>query len=126
MTSIEREKALHAVESVGEMFRRAPDDEPFVRAMEEAGRKNTWFTRDNVLYAARQWGEALTGPNLARWTGKYPLAAKKKDVLLVLAGNIPLVGLHDILCHDKTVEGRYGAYLVRYGFFTGGRTLVGG
>lgn len=109
MTSIEREKALHAVESAGEMFRLAPDDEPFVRAMEEASRKNTWFTRDNVLYAARQWGEALTGPNLAQWVGKYPLATQKKDILLVLAGNIPLVGLHDILCtylsgHRATIK----------------------
>ena len=109
MTLQEREKAIAAVARTGEMFRSAPDNELFSRAMGEAGQKNTWFTRDNVLYAARQWGKALTAPNIARWIGKYPLASQKKDVLLVLAGNIPLVGLHDILCaylsgHRTTVK----------------------
>lgn len=109
MTIQEREKAIAAVARAGEMFRITPDNALFSRALEEAGQKNTWFTRDNVLYAARQWGEALTAPNITRWIGNYPLAAQKKDVLLVLAGNIPLVGLHDILCaylsgHRATVK----------------------
>lgn len=109
MTLQEREKAIAAVARAGEMFRSAPDNTLFSRALEEAGQKNTWFTRDNVLYAARQWGETLTPSRIAGWAGKYPLPGQKKDVLLVLAGNIPLVGLHDILCaylsgHRTTIK----------------------
>ncbi len=61
--------------------------------------KNGWFTKENVLYALRTWGEILTDINLSNWLSKYDLKKNNpKKVAIVMAGNIPLVGFHDFLC----------------------------
>lgn len=61
-------------------------------------RRNGWFTEENVRKALKSFGDALTEENLHRWLKKYPdRKAQGKKVGLVLAGNIPLVGFHDIL-----------------------------
>ena len=60
---------------------------------------NSWFTENEVLYCLQSWSEALSHSNLTTWLAKYKFEEKSpKRVGLVLAGNIPLVGLHDIIC----------------------------
>ncbi len=60
---------------------------------------NGWFTRDNVLHAYRSWGNALTRANLDKWLNAYTFTIKtSKNIGLIMAGNIPLAGLHDMLC----------------------------
>ena len=59
---------------------------------------NGWFTRENVVFALKQWSEALTGKNLDQWLDPYDLSEiKPKTVGIIMAGNIPLVGFHDFL-----------------------------
>jgi hypothetical protein len=59
---------------------------------------NGWFTRENVLFAFKQWGIILTRENLETWLASYDLKKNKtKQVALIMAGNIPLVGFHDFL-----------------------------
>jgi hypothetical protein len=60
---------------------------------------NAWFTPENVGKAVHSIGKMLNHNELATWLGHYhlPEVAPKK-VGLILAGNIPLVGFHDILC----------------------------
>lgn len=59
---------------------------------------NGWFTNDNVRYALKSWSEALTAENINNWISCYDLSKNShKRVALVLAGNIPLVGFHDLL-----------------------------
>ena len=59
---------------------------------------NGWFTEENVLFAFKSWGEALTTDNLNQWTSKYKFNENKpKTVAIIMAGNIPLVGFHDFL-----------------------------
>ncbi|MCW1952738.1 MAG: acyl-CoA reductase [Flavobacteriia bacterium] len=62
-----------------------------------AGHKNGWFTRENVLFAMEQWGALLTETTLKNWLGQYPKANKQPTVFIIMAGNIPLVGMHDFL-----------------------------
>jgi hypothetical protein len=66
--------------------------------LELAERKNSWFTKDTLEFSIRQWAEALTVANLTNWTQKYHLEhMTTKTVALITAGNLPLVGFHDVL-----------------------------
>lgn len=57
---------------------------------------NGWHTPDQVRFALRAWGNALSAENLNQWLSKYDLpVANPKTVAVVMAGNIPLVGFHD-------------------------------
>ena len=61
---------------------------------------NAWFTPESVLQAVTSIGKMLNPKSLREWLDKYPLPQNKpsKKVGLILAGNIPLVGFHDVLC----------------------------
>lgn len=60
---------------------------------------NVWFTADNVEKALLSIGEMLSEDSLNTWLNKYEdKGIFDKYVGLVLAGNIPAVGFHDILC----------------------------
>ncbi|WP_396153683.1 acyl-CoA reductase [Flavobacterium sp.] len=59
---------------------------------------NNWFTPDNVYFSISSWAEALTENNINQWLSAYTFIEKEpKNVGLILAGNIPLVGFHDFL-----------------------------
>jgi hypothetical protein len=61
---------------------------------------NAWFTRESVLKAVAATGHMLNEQDIAKWLGLYPADGEQppKKVGLILAGNIPLVGFHDVLC----------------------------
>ena len=61
---------------------------------------NGWFTEENVRHAFASWGNLLNTEAISAWLSPYPELATAREVRtvgLVLAGNIPLVGLHDVL-----------------------------
>ncbi|MBU3681312.1 MAG: acyl-CoA reductase [Flavobacterium sp.] len=59
---------------------------------------NGWFTTDQVQFAIGSWADALTQANLDQWLAPYQIPVHTpKTIGLVLAGNIPLVGFHDLL-----------------------------
>jgi hypothetical protein len=70
-----------------------------VAALEKANHGNGWFTEDNLQFALQSWSNALTISALERWTANYsiPDVQQPKTIAIVMAGNIPLVGLHDML-----------------------------
>jgi len=61
---------------------------------------NAWFTPESVLQAVTSIGKMLNRRQLSTWLDKYSIEENKqaKRVGLILAGNIPLVGFHDVLC----------------------------
>lgn len=69
------------------------------RAIRLAEEQNGWFTKENILFALRQWGEALGEPPLKNWLSQYGISQKssQKTIAIIMAGNIPLVGFHDFL-----------------------------
>ena len=72
--------------------------EGFKHQMKIAQEKNSWFTKDNILFAIQSWSAALTKNNLEAWTSKNEFPIKTpKTIAIVMAGNIPLVGFHDFL-----------------------------
>jgi hypothetical protein len=50
----------------------------------------------------KAWGLALAAENVEKWLGQYPSLKPEnpspKTIGIVMAGNIPLVGLHDLIC----------------------------
>jgi hypothetical protein len=59
---------------------------------------NGWYTSENVYFSIQSWATALTEENLDKWLSAYTLEINEpKNVGLILAGNIPLVGFHDFL-----------------------------
>ena len=64
--------------------------------------QNGWFTEENVRHAFAAWGAALRPGAIERWTAAYPELGSERTaprtIGLILAGNIPLDGLHDVLC----------------------------
>ena len=59
---------------------------------------NGWFTQENIHFAFKNWGEALTQENLNQWVLKYSFNdSEPKTIAIIMAGNIPLVGFHDFL-----------------------------
>ncbi len=63
-------------------------------------KENPWFTRENVLKAVQGIASAyLNEKALSELISNYNLPVSKPKVIgLVLAGNIPLVGIHDVIC----------------------------
>ena len=59
---------------------------------------NPWFTPENVTLQIQQFGDLLQSENLSRWLAGYTFDDSEKTVGLITAGNIPLVGFHDIIC----------------------------
>lgn len=62
--------------------------------------QNGWFTPDSIDLALSALGGALTESGLRSWAQQYafPEEESSSKVGLILAGNLPLVGWHDILC----------------------------
>lgn len=62
---------------------------------------NQWFTKGNQRMAIEAIAtNMLKGPKLEQWLQRYEINTPEapQKVGLVLAGNIPLVGFHDLLC----------------------------
>lgn len=73
----------------------------FKTLIERERHHNGWFTPKNVQSAFRSMGESMTEKKMKRWLAAYPTLEEtrsERNVGLVLAGNIPLVGFHDVLC----------------------------
>ncbi|SEH96658.1 Acyl-CoA reductase (LuxC) [Paenimyroides aquimaris] len=68
------------------------------RLMDQLHESNSWFKRPQLEFAFKSWSNALTQENLDKWLAPYDLSNEKlKTIGLILAGNIPMVGFHDVL-----------------------------
>ncbi|AFJ90912.1 acyl-CoA reductase [Blattabacterium sp. (Blaberus giganteus)] len=60
---------------------------------------NHWFRIEDLLITFHQWGETLKKEKLECWINQYSFAINKsKKILVIMPGNIPMVGFHDLLC----------------------------
>lgn len=60
---------------------------------------NGWFTSKNIRRSLSAICDNLKSEKLAAWTDSYAIPVeKKKNVSIIMAGNIPLVGFNDFLC----------------------------
>ena len=92
-----------AIELFSALGRRLADfggDAPTQEVAERACRANGWFTPADVRRAvAAIADDMLRRDRLETWLAPYPVpVAVPRRVLVVMAGNIPLVGFFDLLC----------------------------
>ncbi|RKS97985.1 acyl-CoA reductase [Chryseobacterium defluvii] len=72
-------------------------DLEFELLLKKSEMENPWFTIENQKFALKQWADLLTEENVKNWLQEYSVSKISKRVGLILAGNIPLVGLHDVI-----------------------------
>lgn len=73
------------------------DNAGFASLLEKSQIENPWFTVENQRFALQQWADLLTEENIGNWLKEYRISKISKRVGLILAGNIPLVGFHDVM-----------------------------
>ena len=77
------------------------DDDATRAVIDSACRANGWFTPADIRRAVRAIAcDMLQREKLEAWLADYPAlpVAEPRRVLVVMAGNIPLVGFFDLLC----------------------------
>lgn len=93
-----REEFLAALPALRTVISRhlAPDDELIWRA----GGQNPWFTPEFTQAALHAIANDLLDEAACRdWLSRYPeIPLTPQRIGLVLAGNLPLVGFHDVFC----------------------------
>ncbi|MDG1439932.1 MAG: acyl-CoA reductase [Flavobacteriales bacterium] len=71
----------------------------FKSVIKKASQVNQWFTEEMIYLALKNWSFNLSESNLKKWLSNYDLLEKpNKNMFIICAGNLPLVGFHDILC----------------------------
>lgn len=97
---MELQERIQLMSEIGKHL--ASDDANWLAAKERASRENPWFIPVFIDHAVTQICQQFLQPQqLQTWAAQYGLAAinpTPKTVGLVTAGNIPLVGFHDLLC----------------------------
>ncbi|TXG39414.1 acyl-CoA reductase [Seonamhaeicola maritimus] len=82
----------------------------FKHQLKLAQEHNGWFSQENIKFALKSWSDALTKESLNKWISAYNFDnVSPKQVAIIMAGNIPLVGFHDFLSvlisgHDVLVK----------------------
>ena len=89
---------IHAFSALGKKLKSLTEDEltPLIR---RSSVENPWFTSESIRNAIEGVSYMLEKDKLTAWTDKYTLDPEVPKVVgIVMAGNIPLVGFHDLLC----------------------------
>lgn len=90
------EQRIIAFQKLGQ-FLNTISKEDFETLALSARNENPWFTEKNVRLAIDAVCRFLSPSDLQQWLAKYTEPKLPKTVALVTAGNIPLVGFHDVL-----------------------------
>ncbi|MEZ4843863.1 MAG: acyl-CoA reductase [Bacteroidia bacterium] len=93
---LSKEEIIAAFAELG--YRLRPENPNIQWPKEQAYLANNWFTDDNLNYCLANWQLALSQEKIETWLADVIPTQHPKMVGIVMAGNIPLVGLHDLLC----------------------------
>ena len=91
----------HVLSKLGIWFREKAHTESELLRLAEAN--NGWFTKESVAKSFQSHGDSLRDAAVEKWFKAYQLpdvihADSGKRIGIIMAGNLPLVGLHDMLC----------------------------
>jgi hypothetical protein len=96
MPTLTAEKLIIAFHKLS-IFLNQPDEE-FSRVIDAALNHNAWFQPEEVKRSLASLQEMLSAVALEKWFEQVKVAESPKSIGMILAGNIPMVGFHDILC----------------------------
>ncbi len=91
-----QKRALTALRSA--MIHFEADDE-WQRMLNLAQINNQWFDQKQLKNALNQWILALSDEQIDTWISRYhwPQNTHQNKLGIIMAGNIPLVGMHDVI-----------------------------
>ncbi len=117
LTLDDRIRVFAAVGTVLKNLDKTEQDELVRRAQSD----NAWFTEENVLFAKEGLQRYLNENKLHQWAGHFPTHPSSiKKIGIVMAGNIPWVGFHDLLTvlisgqHAMIKLSSQDSFLIRY------------
>lgn len=89
---------IEALHKVGQVFGNENNIE-LQHTIAQAYNKNRWFDENHTKMAIQYWSKQLTTEKLNQWADKEGITdnTTPKNIGIIAAGNIPLVGLHDVL-----------------------------
>jgi hypothetical protein len=88
---------IELLDALGRYMR--SDDDNWQQVKLYAAQANPWFSTEHVEAAATGIAtQFLDGTLLDKWVSGYGQAGAQRTVGIVMAGNIPMVGFHDLLC----------------------------
>lgn len=90
------DKRISAFGKLGDYLTNLPAEE-FATIALASRDENPWFISENIAMAISAIGRFLNEKDLREWTSRYTFGGSPKKIALVMAGNIPLVGFHDLL-----------------------------
>ncbi len=93
MTLLQR---IEALSQLGKQLEALPKEEILDWSW-KAGNENRWFTPEAVEMAITGIAKMLDKDALEKWVNDYTISNSNKRIGIVMAGNIPLVGFHDLL-----------------------------
>ena len=84
---------------LGDLINSLSEEEKEV-LFKKAGNQNTWFTEVSMESALRGLSRLLEKSKLEKWLSEYifPENISPRKVGILMAGNIPGVGFHDLMC----------------------------
>ncbi|WPU92157.1 acyl-CoA reductase [Mucilaginibacter sabulilitoris] len=120
MSKFNIKNSINSFSSLGTLL--TEPDAPLMAVINDEQYHNAWFTPESVLRAVTAIGKMLNKADLQTWLSKYESGnnGQNKKVGLILAGNIPLVGFHDVLCvlasgnHALIKVSSQDAYLIKH------------
>ncbi|MBQ5596576.1 MAG: aldehyde dehydrogenase, partial [Rikenellaceae bacterium] len=98
---MKKEQIIHFFGSLGERLAHFGEDSASRQAIADAVAANSWFSEREIRHAVEALRiQMLDEDRLRSWLDHYPTlpVATPRKVLVVMAGNIPLVGFFDLLC----------------------------
>lgn len=90
------EERIIALSNLGLQLKQLPK-ETLAGWADRAGNENRWFTPEAVEMAVTGIANMLDKELLEKWISTYSFSTSDKKIGIIMAGNLPLVGFHDLL-----------------------------
>ncbi len=92
------EKRINAFAQLGQKIKSLTEEE-LTHLADNARNENSWFVPENTRLALRGISKFLDRDILEKWVTRYSFnSITSKKIGVAMAGNIPLVGFHDLMC----------------------------
>jgi hypothetical protein len=94
-------KSMKKIAAMKNILPPDPESKDFFEVIQQAEMKNPWFTMDNIFWSLEGIAKMLEEEKLDAWLMNYDLKdtlLRPKTIAVIMAGNLPLVGFHDLLC----------------------------
>ncbi len=93
---ISKSEVLSCLVKLGDSFEESND--ALNQAIHKTYYENNWLTAESYWLAINHWKSMLKLENLEAFSAPYSFATDPRKIGLIMAGNIPMVGFHDLLC----------------------------